>query len=53
MQLIGMLDSPYVRRVAVSLQLLDLHFEHQPLSVFRTFTRFQQFNLNPQKSLHG
>jgi glutathione S-transferase len=44
MQLIGMLDSPYVRRVAVSLQLLGLRFEHQSLSVFRTFTLFQQIN---------
>src|SRR5471030_2818507 len=34
MKLIGMLDSPYVRRVAVSLQLLGLEFEHQSLSVF-------------------
>jgi glutathione S-transferase len=43
-KLIGMLDSPYVRRVAVSLQLLGLRFEHQPLSVFRTFEEFQQIN---------
>lgn len=44
MQLIGMLDSPYVRRVAISLQLLGLRFEHQSLSVFSTFTQFQQIN---------
>ncbi len=44
MQVIGMLDSPYVRRVAISLQLLGLRFEHQPLSVFRTFTQFHQIN---------
>ncbi len=44
MQLIGMLDSPYVRRVAVSLQLLGLRFEHQPLSVFRSFEPFYQIN---------
>ena len=37
MKLIGMLDSPYVRRVAISLQLLGLRFEHQSLSVFRGF----------------
>jgi len=43
-QLIGMLDSPYVRRVAISLQLLGLRFEHQSLSVFRTFPQFQQIN---------
>jgi glutathione S-transferase len=39
-----MLDSPYVRRVAVSLQLLGLRFEHQSISVFSTFTQFQQIN---------
>ena len=39
-----MLDSPYVRRVAVSMQLLGLRFEHQSLSVFRTFTEFQRLN---------
>ncbi|MDG5977006.1 glutathione S-transferase-like protein [Hydrogenophaga taeniospiralis CCUG 15921] len=44
MQLIGMLDSPYVRRVAISLQLLDLPFEHQSLSVFRTFDEFSRIN---------
>ncbi|WP_114968473.1 glutathione S-transferase [Rhodoferax ferrireducens] len=44
MELIGMLDSPYVRRVAISLQLLDLPFEHRSLSVFSTFAQFQQIN---------
>lgn len=44
MKLIGMLDSPYVRRVAISLQLLGLEFEHQSLSVFRTFTEFSRIN---------
>ncbi|MES2818118.1 MAG: glutathione S-transferase [Pseudomonadota bacterium] len=44
MQLIGMLDSPYVRRVAVSLQLLDLPFEHRALSVFRTYPQFRDIN---------
>ncbi|MDD5333772.1 MAG: glutathione S-transferase [Rhodoferax sp.] len=44
MKLIGMLDSPYVRRVAISLQLLGLRFEHQSLSVFSTFVQFQDIN---------
>ncbi len=44
MQLIGMLDSPYVRRVAVSLQLLGLQFEHRSISVFSTFERFREIN---------
>ncbi|MEK8030231.1 glutathione S-transferase [Ideonella sp. DXS29W] len=44
MQLIGMLDSPYVRRVAVSLNLMELRFEHHNLSVFRTFKHFAEIN---------
>lgn len=44
MQLIGMLDSPYVRRVAVSLQLLGLPFEHRSISVFGGFAQFQAIN---------
>ena len=44
MQLIGMLDSPYVRRVAISLQLLGLPFEHRSVSVFRGFDTFRQIN---------
>jgi len=39
-----MLDSPYVRRVCICLQLLGLRFEHQSLSVFRAFTQFRQIN---------
>lgn len=44
MQLIGMLDSPYVRRVAISLQLLGLPFEHGSVSVFRNFDQFRRIN---------
>jgi glutathione S-transferase len=44
MQLIGMLDSPYVRRVAISLKLLGLPFEHRPISVFRAFDAFAAIN---------
>ncbi|GJI94271.1 glutathione S-transferase [Duganella caerulea] len=44
MKLIGMLDSPYVRRVAVTLQLMGVPFEHQSLSVFSTFDQFRQIN---------
>lgn len=39
-----MLDSPYVRRVAISLQLLRVPFDHASISVFRTFDQFQQIN---------
>ncbi|MBL8414014.1 MAG: glutathione S-transferase [Propionivibrio sp.] len=44
MQLIGMLDSPYVRRVAISMQLLGLRFDHRSVSVFSNFAQFQQIN---------
>jgi len=44
MVLIGMLDSPYVRRVAVSLKLMGLAFEHRSLSVFRTYDEFRRIN---------
>ena len=44
MQLIGMLDSPYVRRVAISLRLLGIAFEHRPVSVFRHFDTFAAIN---------
>lgn len=44
MELIGMLDSPYVRRVAVTLQLLGLPFTHRSVSVFRGFEQFKMIN---------
>jgi glutathione S-transferase len=39
-----MLDSPYVRRVAVSLQVLGIPFEHRSISVFRQFEEFRAIN---------
>ncbi len=44
MQLIGMLDSPYVRRSAISLRMLGIPFEHRSLSVFRDFDAFHEVN---------
>lgn len=44
MQLIGMLDSPYVRRVAISLIALDLPFTHRSISVFRGYDTFRTLN---------
>jgi len=44
MRLIGMMDSPYVRRVAVSMKLTGLPFEHEPVSVFRHFDAFAAIN---------
>ncbi|EUK18605.1 glutathione S-transferase family protein [Commensalibacter papalotli (ex Servin-Garciduenas et al. 2014)] len=44
MKLIGMLDSPYVRRVAVSLKAMELSFEHEQLSVFNNIEQMQAIN---------
>lgn len=44
MKLWGMLDSPYVRRTAISLELLGIAFEHEALSVFSTFEAFARVN---------
>ncbi|HEX3913940.1 MAG TPA: glutathione S-transferase family protein [Steroidobacteraceae bacterium] len=44
MILIGMFDSPFVRRVAVSMNLLGIPFEHRNWSVGREFELIRQFN---------
>ena len=44
MILIGMFDSPFVRRVAVSMHLLDIAFEHRNRSVGKDFDRIREFN---------
>lgn len=43
-RLVGMLDSPYVRRVAIAMDVLGLPFEHVSLSVFSTFDAFRAVN---------
>ena len=44
MLLIGMFDSPFVRRVAVTMKLLDMPFEHANWSVGRDFERIREYN---------
>jgi glutathione S-transferase len=44
MLLVGMLDSPYVRRAAVTGRLLELDFEHRSVSVFRHMEAFAKIN---------
>jgi len=44
MQLIGMLDSPYVRRVAVALIAAEVPFTHRPISLFRHIDEFSKLN---------
>lgn len=44
MILIGMLDSPYVRRAAIYMKVLGIQFEHRPLSVFGDFDALTKIN---------
>ncbi|CAI3930857.1 glutathione S-transferase family protein [Commensalibacter papalotli (ex Botero et al. 2024)] len=44
MKLVGMLDSPYVRRVVISLKAMDLSFEHEQLSVFNDLEKMKAVN---------
>ena len=44
MLLIGMFDSPYVRRVAISMRRLGLPFEHRNWSVGADFDRIREFS---------
>lgn len=44
MELIGMLDSPFVRRVAVTAQFLGIPYDHRPLSIFRDYDEFRGIN---------
>jgi glutathione S-transferase len=44
MQLVGMLDSPYVRRVAVTLIDAGVAFRHRPISLFRHIDEFSKLS---------
>ena len=44
MELIGMLDSPYVRRVAVAMLTAGVPFVHRPISLFRHIDEFSKIN---------
>jgi glutathione S-transferase len=44
MQLIGMLDSPYVRRVAVTPLTAGVTFRHHPISLFRHIDEFSKIS---------
>jgi len=44
MQLIGYLDSPFVRRVAITMQFLGLEYKHRELSIFRDYDEFRAIN---------
>jgi glutathione S-transferase len=44
MLLIGMFDSPFVRRVAITMKILAIPFEHGNWSVGRDFDRIREYN---------
>ena len=44
MQLIGYLDSPFVRRVAITMQFLGIECTHRELSIFRNYDEFRTIN---------
>lgn len=44
MKLVGMLDSPFVRRSFITARMLGIPFEHQSLSVFRNIPEFSAIN---------
>ena len=46
MELIGYMDSPYVRRVAITAQFLGIPYTHRELSVFRDYDELRK--INPQ-----
>jgi len=44
MLLIGMFDSPFVRRVAITMKMLDIPFEHGNWSVGKDFDKIRKYN---------
>jgi glutathione S-transferase len=42
--LIGMFDSPFVRRVAITMKLMEMPFEHANWSIGRDFDRIREYN---------
>jgi len=44
MELIGYLDSPFVRRVAITMRFLSIKYSHRELSIFRDFDQFSRIN---------
>lgn len=44
MELVGYMDSPFVRRVAVSAQFLGIDLAHREISIFRDFEAFQRLS---------
>ena len=44
MKLVGMLDSPYVRRLAITMQMLGIDYEHESRSVVFGYETFKDVN---------
>ena len=41
MQLIGMMDSPFVRRVGITMHMMGFEYESRPLSIFQAWDEFR------------
>ena len=44
MKLVGMLDSPYVRRLAITMRMLEIPFDHESRSVVAGYESFKDVN---------
>jgi len=44
MKIVGMLDSPFVRRLAITMRMLDLDYEHDSRSVVAGYETFKDVN---------
>ncbi len=44
MKLVGMMGSPFVRRLAISMRMMGLDYEYQPLSIFRNYDELRAIN---------
>ncbi len=49
--LLGLYDSPYVRRVAIAMVYYGIPFEHESLSVFRHMEEMRKTNPLDRKSV--
>jgi len=44
MKIVGMLDSPFVRRLAITMRMLGIEYEHESMSVLAGYQSFKDVN---------
>ncbi len=44
LKLLGMMGSPFVRRLAISMRMMGLDYEYRPLSIFRNYDELRAIN---------